>query len=89
MSHNPPMNDWHGKTVWLVGASSGIGEATAHALHARGARVVVSARNAAALDAFALSHPGATALPLDATDPAAVRAAAHALLANGRHDLLD
>jgi NAD(P)-dependent dehydrogenase (short-subunit alcohol dehydrogenase family) len=82
------MNDWHGKTVWLVGASSGIGEATAHALHARGARVVVSARNTAALDEFARSHNGAIALPLDATDPAAVRAAAQMLLAKGPLDLV-
>jgi NAD(P)-dependent dehydrogenase (short-subunit alcohol dehydrogenase family) len=88
MSHNPPMNDWHGKTVWLVGASSGIGEATAHALHARGAQVVVSARNAAALDAFARSHPGAVALPLDVSDPAAVRAAALTVLASGAPDLV-
>ncbi len=88
MSHNPLLNDWHGKTVWLVGASSGIGEATAHALHERGARVFVSARNAAALDAFAHSHAGAVALPLDVTDPAAVRAAAQEVLASGPLDLV-
>jgi len=39
--------DWRGKAVWIVGASSGIGSATASALHACGARVMVSARNAA------------------------------------------
>ncbi|MFN3568683.1 MAG: SDR family NAD(P)-dependent oxidoreductase [Polaromonas sp.] len=88
MSQNPQLNDWHGKTVWLVGASSGIGEATAHALHERGARVVVSARNSAALDAFARSHAGAIALPLDVTDPAAVRAAAQSVLAGGPLDLV-
>ncbi len=88
MSHNPQLKDWHGKTVWLVGASSGIGEATAHALHARGALVVVSARNAAALDDFARSHVGAIALPLDVTDPAAVRTAAQSLLASGPLDLV-
>ena len=43
MSLNTPIKDWHGKTVWLLGASSGIGRATASALHAKGARVVVSA----------------------------------------------
>ena len=31
MSFNPTFTDWHGKSVWLVGASSGIGEATATA----------------------------------------------------------
>ena len=51
---NPPLRDWHGKTVWIVGASSGIGQATAAALHAQGANVVVSARKAADLDACTL-----------------------------------
>ncbi len=88
MSHNPPLNDWHGKTVWLVGASSGIGQATAHALHARGARVVVSARNAKSLDDFVRGHTGALALPLDASDAAAVRVAAQTVLALGPLDVL-
>jgi NAD(P)-dependent dehydrogenase (short-subunit alcohol dehydrogenase family) len=79
MSFNPPITDWHGKTVWLVGASSGIGLATAQALHGQGARVVVSARSAAALDAFVAQHPGSKALPLDVADPAAVHAASRSL----------
>ncbi len=86
MALNPPMRDWHGQTVWLVGASSGIGRATASALHARGARVVVSARSAAALDAFVEAHPGALALPLDVCDPLALKAAAATLAARGTLD---
>ncbi|HYW56947.1 MAG TPA: SDR family NAD(P)-dependent oxidoreductase [Polaromonas sp.] len=88
MSYNPPMNDWHGKTVWLVGASSGIGLATAHLLHTRGARVVVSARNAQALKEFADTHAGAVVVPLDATDPAAVQLAAQEVLGSGSLDVL-
>ena len=88
MSFNPPFTDWRGQRVWLVGASSGIGQATAHALHAAGARVFVSARNAAALDAFVHAHPGAVALPLDVTDPLALKAAAQAVLAGGPLDLV-
>ncbi len=84
MTFNTPLCDWHGKTVWLVGASSGIGRATASALHAQGATVFVSARNAQALDAWVAQHPGndaqgrsrAVALPLDVTDLAQVQAAA-------------
>jgi NAD(P)-dependent dehydrogenase (short-subunit alcohol dehydrogenase family) len=83
---NPPITDWNGKTVWIVGASTGIGRATAQALHARGARVVVSARKAEALTAFARKHPGSRALPLDATDAPAIRAAAAQLLAQGPLD---
>ena len=79
----PPATGWRGQTVWLVGASSGIGRATASALHAQGARVVVSARNTQALDDFVAQHPGALALPLDCTDAAAVHAAAQDSVADG------
>jgi NAD(P)-dependent dehydrogenase (short-subunit alcohol dehydrogenase family) len=85
---NPRLTDWRGQVVWLVGASSGIGRATAARLAEAGARVIVSARNAKALQAFALQHPGSEALPLDATDRAAMRAAAADLVArHGRIDL--
>jgi NAD(P)-dependent dehydrogenase (short-subunit alcohol dehydrogenase family) len=80
------MADWRGRTVWLVGASTGIGRATASALHAHGAKVVVSARSASALNEFADTHPGASALSLDVTDQLAVKAAASALAAQGALD---
>ncbi|CAM8630561.1 FabG Dehydrogenases with different specificities (related to short-chain alcohol dehydrogenases) [Comamonadaceae bacterium] len=80
------MVDWQGKSVWIVGASSGIGEATASALHALGATVTVSARKEAALQDFAARHPGSHALVLDASDQAAVQAATNTLLAAGPLD---
>ncbi len=83
---NPPQADWAGKTVWIVGASSGIGQATAEALHGQGARVVVSARNAASLAGFVDAHPGSQSLALDVTLPLAVKAAAAQLLAQGPLD---
>lgn len=86
MALNSRIADWRGRTVWLVGASTGIGRATASALHARGAKVVVSARGVDALNAFVDAHPGALALPLDVTDACAVKAAASALAAQ---DALD
>ena len=88
MPHNLPIHDWRGKTVWLVGASSGIGRATAHALHAQGAKVIVSARSQAALDTFATEHPGATVLAMDAADAASVEAAAQTVLGAGPLDLV-
>ena len=49
---------------------------------------MVSARNAAALDVFAQEHDGAHAMPLDATDRVATRAAAGAIVErHGRIDL--
>jgi NAD(P)-dependent dehydrogenase (short-subunit alcohol dehydrogenase family) len=90
---NPPITDWRGQRVWLVGASSGIGAATASALHARGAQVLVSARGAEALQAFVAAHPpgngaAAQAWPLDVTDAAAVARTAQAILARGPLDLV-
>ena len=88
MSHNLPINDWRGKTVWLVGASTGIGRATAHQLHTLGAKVIVSARSQPALDEFAAEHPGATVLAMDAADAASVAAAAQSVLGAGPLDLV-
>lgn len=90
---NPRLADWRGLRVWLVGASSGIGEATASALHARGAQVLVSARNATALEAFVAAHPptqgqAAQAWPLDVTDATAVAQTARQILAQGPIDLV-
>ena len=83
MSLNPHMADWTGRRVWIVGASSGIGRATAALLHARGAQVVVSARGEAALDTFTQAHPGSFSVALDSTDAKAVQAAADRLRAQG------
>lgn len=85
---NPPIRDWRGLRVWLVGASSGIGEATASALHARGAQVLLSARSAALLQAFVQTHESAQAWPMDVTDAAAVAQAASDILAQGPLDMV-
>jgi NAD(P)-dependent dehydrogenase (short-subunit alcohol dehydrogenase family) len=87
MSLNPRIANWTGRTAWLVGASTGIGRATAARLHAQGARVVVSARNAAALDAFVAQHPGSEAIAVDVTQRDAMRAAAAGIV--DRHGALD
>ena len=75
MSLNQKLRDWQGRTVWLIGASTGIGRATASALHAAGARVIVSARQAPLLNEFTALHPGSHALPLDVMDLPALHTA--------------
>ena len=83
MSLNPRITRWQGRRVWLIGASSGIGRATASALHHRGAQVIVSARSAAALHSFVEQHPGSEAVVLDCADAAQVQAAGQRLLTAG------
>jgi short-subunit dehydrogenase len=70
---NPRIESWRGRRVWLVGASTGIGEALARALAARGARLALSARSASGLTGLIdRCAPEAAAssllLPLDVND---------------------
>ncbi len=64
-----------GKTVWIIGASDGIGAALARALAQQGARLILSARNQQALDNLAQECGGATVLPLDLAQPGSLAAA--------------
>ncbi|MGZ8291275.1 MAG: SDR family NAD(P)-dependent oxidoreductase [Telluria sp.] len=69
---NPRIRDWHGKRIWVIGASTGIGQATAERLHALGATVALSARSAASLQAGVSGMARAIAVPLDVTDHVSV-----------------
>jgi NAD(P)-dependent dehydrogenase (short-subunit alcohol dehydrogenase family) len=77
---NAPIRSFRGLRVWVVGASTGIGAATANRLLAEGARVAVSARSAAGLESAFAGR--ALLLPLDVTDAEATRAAAERLAAD-------
>lgn len=59
----------HGKKVWLIGASTGIGAALGRELALEGAIVLASARNAEALQEMKASLPGLSheVWPLDVT----------------------
>jgi NADP-dependent 3-hydroxy acid dehydrogenase YdfG len=82
-----------GKVALVTGASSGIGEATALALAAEGARVAIAARRAQRLNGLAdrIRQAGGNALPIEAdvTDEAQASAMVERVLReNGRLDLL-
>ena len=61
-----------GKRVWVIGASSGIGEACAKALLLQGAKVALSSRRAERLNQIALTAgvDQTLVIPLDVTDDA-------------------
>lgn len=71
------MRVFEGKRYWLIGASDGLGAALAADLTEAGADVILSARNAEALEALASQTGGnAQVVPLDVQDMMSVKAAA-------------
>ena len=72
-----PSAPW--KTVWITGASSGIGRQLAIDLAAKGATVAVSARSVEALAGLASENANIHAFPLNVTDLAACRKTAKSI----------
>ena len=86
---NPAISTWKGKRVWLIGASTGIGEAAAHLLTEYGASVALSARRHDVLMRTIANLPRSLAVPMDVTDHASiVRACAAITQAWGGFDLV-
>jgi uncharacterized oxidoreductase len=71
-----------GNTVFIPGATSGIGLALAVALQARGNTVIVGGRRTALLGQIAAEHPGLGTVQVDTADPASIDAAAREVLAS-------
>ncbi len=63
-----------GQTVWITGASSGIGAALARGFAGRGYRLILSGRNQAALAEVASDCGVTLVLPFEVTDVAAIPA---------------
>ncbi|HUP62356.1 MAG TPA: SDR family oxidoreductase [Thermoanaerobaculia bacterium] len=84
--------DFQDQVVWITGASSGIGEALAIAWSREGARVILSARNAAELERvrrLCASPDRHIIKPVDLTDGAGIAfAAAEVLRELGHVDVL-
>jgi len=90
MPRSDPSGFWHsgnrgidmnitGNTILITGGGSGIGQALAAALHAKGNKIIITGRRQAALEATVAAHPGMSFAVLDVEDPAAIRAFASAV----------
>ena len=71
-----------GNTIFIPGATSGIGLALAVELDAKGNTVIVGGRRAERLERIAAEHPALDTATIDTADPASIAAAAKQVLAN-------
>jgi len=81
---------FEGKTVWVTGASSGIGEALVYALNSAGAHLVISARRRDELERVkhAAAHPESIdIIEIDLSSEASVHEALHAFF--DKHPRID
>lgn len=87
MALNPPLSSFKGKNIWIIGASSGIGQACAKLFFEKGAHLYLSARRSDALldlqhnlNRSAAAHQECHVLTLDVTDEHSINLATHTIL---------
>ena len=77
------MYSFSNKTVWITGATSGIGQELAIQLHSEGAQLILSGRNAEKLAQLKDQLSGAKILAFDLADPESIGSACATLDSQG------
>jgi short-subunit dehydrogenase len=85
MPLNKRVTQWNSKVVWIIGASSGIGQATAQSLVKRGAIVYASARNEDKLKELASTYQNLYSIALDIHHAEAIQKAAKKIQEEQKH----
>jgi uncharacterized oxidoreductase len=71
-----------GNTIFITGATSGIGRGLAEALHRLGNQVIISGRRKALLDEVTAANPGMQSIELDIASPESIKSVATWLMAS-------
>ena len=69
-----------GNTIFITGATSGIGRGLAEAFHKNGNKVIIGGRRKALLDEVTKVNPGMDSVEIDVTDAAQIRRVAEQLI---------